>query len=104
MLDVHQCAELHDHLARSMVRVADVLRSRSPVSHVADAAARLLLDRAVIVVAEQRAANIPSLAQPSALDVGVTRPRLGGTLDRLLQRPGDLVIEGILLAGLRRVP
>ena len=95
MLDVLQRAELHDHLARSMVRVADVLRSGSPVSRVADAAAQLLLDRAVIVVAEQRGSNIPSLAQPGTVDLGVTP--LGGRLDRLPPRPAELVIEGILL-------
>jgi hypothetical protein len=64
MLNVLQRAELHDHLARSMVSVADVLRSESPVGQVADAAAQLLLDRAVNVVAEQRGSDISSLAQP----------------------------------------
>lgn len=85
ILDVRQRAELHDHLGRSMVRVADVLRSGSHVSLVADAAAQLLLDRAVIVVAEQRGADIPSLAQPGVLDVGLTSS--GGRLDRLLPGP-----------------
>ena len=72
MLDVLQRAELHDHLALSMFRMGDVLRSESPIGHGTDAVAQLLLDRAVIVVAEQRGADIPSLAQPRTLDVVTT--------------------------------
>lgn len=95
MLDVLQRAELHDHLAQSMFRMSDVLRSESPTGHVTDAVAQLLLDRAVIVVAEQRGADISSLAQPRTLDVVTTA--LGDRMDRRPLRPAELAINGILL-------
>ena len=95
MLTVPQRAELHDHLARAMLRTADALRSEPPVSHVADAAAQLFLDRAVIVVADQRGTGISSLALPRTLD-GVSVTPDGITGSRPL-RPADFAINGILL-------
>jgi type I restriction enzyme M protein len=95
MLNVLQRSELHDHLARSMVAVADVLRSESPVGQVADAAAQLLLDRAVTVVAEQRGSDVTSLAQPQTLDIAT--PPLGGRMHRRSMQSTELAIDRILL-------
>jgi hypothetical protein len=78
-----------------MVAVADVLRSESSVGQVVDAAAELLLDRAVIVVAEQRGSDISSLAPPQRLDI--VAPPLGGRIHRRSMQSIELAINRVLL-------
>ena len=95
MLNALQRSELHDHLARSMVGLADVLRSESSVGQVADTAAQLLLDRAETVVAEQRGSDIASLVQPHTLDIVARLP--GGRIHKRPIQSIELAINRAIL-------